>query len=64
MTVAEPMKSHFRQLGLAQLVYFYGGMIVPNSFVCTRNLKDLYDTNTSDGRPFVAEANNNTMNSN
>ena len=62
MTVAEPMKSHFRQLGLAQLVYFYGGMIVPNSFVCTRNLKDLYDTNTSDGRPFVAEANNNTMN--
>ena len=62
MTVAEPMKSHFRQLGLAQLVYFYGGMFVPNSFVCTRNLKDLYDTNTSDGRPFVAEANNNTMN--
>lgn len=62
MNIAEPMKSHFRQLGMAQLVYFYGGMVVPNSFVCTRNLKDFYDTNISDGKPFVTEANNNTMN--
>jgi hypothetical protein len=62
MSVAEPMKSHFRQLGMAQLVYFYGGMVVPNSFICTQNLKDLYDANTTNGKPFVAEANNNTMN--
>jgi hypothetical protein len=59
-TVAEPMKTHFRQLGLAQLVYFYGGMIVPNSFICTRNLKYLYDTTKEE--PFVCEAINNTLN--
>ena len=59
-TVAEPMKSHFRQLGLAELVYFYGGMIVPNSFICTKNLKRLYDTTIE--RPFVCEAINNTLN--
>ena len=61
-TVADPMRSHFRQLGLAQLVYFYGGMIVPNSFVCTRNLKDLYDNSIITNQPFVGEAFNNTLN--
>jgi hypothetical protein len=61
MTVAEPMKSHFRQLGMAQLVYFYGGMVVPNSFICTRNLKTLYDENTIN-HPFTCEAVNTTMN--
>jgi hypothetical protein len=57
--MAEPMRSHFRQLGLAQLVYFYGGMIVPNSFICSRNLKDFYDENTATG-PFAVEAVNRT----
>ena len=61
-TVTEPMKSHFRQLGMAQLLYFYGGMIVPNSFICTKNLKCLYDEETSGDRPFVTEAVNHTMN--
>jgi hypothetical protein len=61
-TITEPMKSHFRQLGLAQLVYFYGGMIVPNSFICTKNLRDLYDQETASGHPFVTEAVNHTMN--
>ena len=61
-TVAEPMKSHFRQLGLAQLVYFYGGMLVPNSFICTKNLKDLYEEGIAQNQPFVCEAVNNTLN--
>ena len=61
-TVTEPMKSHFRQLGLAQLIYFYGGMVVPNSFICTRNLKDLYEDSLTLNQPFVCEAVNNTLN--
>ena len=61
-TVAEPMRSHFRKLGLAQLMYFYGGMVVPNSFVCTRNLKDLYEEAVLLNQPFVCEAFNNTLN--
>jgi hypothetical protein len=61
-TVAEPMKSHFRQLGLAQLVYFYGGMVVPNSFCCTKNLKDFYQEGIIDKRPFFCEAVNRTVN--
>jgi hypothetical protein len=61
-TVAEPMKSHFRQLGLAQLVYFYGGMVVPNSFICTKNLMGFYEDALVLNQPFVCEAVNNTIN--
>jgi len=60
-TVAEPMKSHYRELGLAQLLHIYGGMIVPNSFVCCRNLKELYDYSLAQGKPFVGENINRTM---
>jgi hypothetical protein len=54
-TVAEPMKSSLRELGMLQLVYYYGGIVVPNSFVCKKNLKELYDNGIENGRPFVCE---------
>ena len=60
--VAEPVRSHFRQLGLLQLMYFYGGMVVPNSFVCIKNLKSFYEESCGGGRPFVCEAVNRNMN--
>uniref|UniRef100_A0A6C0ATA8 Uncharacterized protein n=1 Tax=viral metagenome TaxID=1070528 RepID=A0A6C0ATA8_9ZZZZ len=60
--VAEPMKEHFRELGLCQLIYFYGGMVVPNSLVCLRNLKDFYDTAYSTNMPFVCENINRNVN--
>jgi hypothetical protein len=59
--VAEPMKQHLRELGLLQLVYYYGGMVVPNSFVCLRNLKSLYDEGTQGNMPFVCENVNRTI---
>lgn len=60
--IAEPLKSQYRQLGLAQLVYYYGGMVVPNSFLCIKNLKPLYDESLIDGKPFVCEAINRSVN--
>jgi hypothetical protein len=56
------MRTHFRELGLLQLVYFYGGMVVPNSFVCLRNLKDFYDSGLSGNQPFVCEGINRNVN--
>ena len=41
-TVAEPMRSQLRQLGMAQLLYHYGGLILPNSFLCLKNMKSFY----------------------
>lgn len=58
----EPMKSHYRELGMLQLIYYYGGMIVPNSFVCLKNLKPLYDHHISIKKPFVCENINRSVN--
>jgi hypothetical protein len=59
--IAEPMSTHFRELGLAQLVYYYGGMVVPNSFLCIKNLKQLYDEGISGNKPFICENVNRTL---
>ena len=53
--VAEPHKSHFRELGILQLIYYYGGMTVPNSFICTKNLKTFYEDGIAWSKPFVCE---------
>ena len=60
--LAEPMKSQIRELALAKLIYLYGGMLVPNSFICTKNLKSIYADGLYGGRPFVCEAINRTAN--
>ncbi len=39
--LADPIKSHYRQLGLSMLLHQYGGILVPQSFLCTRDLKPL-----------------------
>jgi hypothetical protein len=60
--VAEPMRSHFRELGMAQLLYYYGGMVVPNSFLCRKNLKDFFNEHLVGKKPFVCENINRTVN--
>lgn len=61
-SIAEPLKSQYRQLGLAQLLYYYGGFLVPNSFLCTRNLKPMYEEGLLGNKPFVCESINRTTN--
>lgn len=61
-TTAEPFKSQYRELGIAQIIYYYGGLTVPNSFLCKRNLKTLYEEGISGNKPFVCEAVNRTLN--
>ena len=53
--LAEPMKSHYRQLGMSMLLHSYGGMIVPQSFLCVKNLMDLYTQGLSKHSMFVVE---------
>ena len=60
--VADPLKSRTRQIGLVELVYLYGGFVVPNTFICKRNLHSLYLNEITNKRPFVCEMeNNNTL---
>lgn len=58
----EPMRSRYRELALLELVYVYGGLVVPNSFVCLKNMKELYETHTAGGKPFVCEKINQSEN--
>ena len=53
--VANPIKSKLRELGLAKILYNYGGFVVPNSFLCFQNLIDTYNNNTINNKMFVGE---------
>jgi hypothetical protein len=57
-SLAEPMKSQARDIAMLELVYTYGGMVVPNSFICSKNLVDLYQKGTLDNTPFFMENHN------
>jgi hypothetical protein len=60
--VAKPMRNHIREIGLMKLVYYYGGMVVPNSFICLKNLKGLYEEGIRGNKPFICEDVNHTLN--
>jgi hypothetical protein len=60
--VAEPAKSHYREIGMIELLYYYGGMVVPNSFLCLKNLKSMYLDGVAGNKPFVCEQINKTSN--
>jgi len=60
--LAEPFKSRVREIGLAELVYYYGGMVLPNSFLCMKPLRNFYLDATASDKPFVCEAVNRTAN--
>jgi hypothetical protein len=59
-SMAEPVKSQYRELGMVRLLQVYGGIVVPNSFLCIKNLKPFYDEAVSSGTPFVCENINRT----
>lgn len=54
-TLAEPMKSQIREIGMLELIYYYGGMVLPNSFICTKNLISFYQSNVETDLPFICE---------
>lgn len=60
--IAEPIRSRLRTLGLLKLVYYYGGVVVPNSFICLKNLKPLYDEGIIDNGAFFCENINRSSN--
>ena len=54
--IPEPQRQFHRQLALMELVHLYGGFLVPNSFVCVKNLYPMYkNTLETNNRPFILE---------
>tara|TARA_Y200000002_G_scaffold83245_1_gene66028 strand:- start:35578 stop:36618 length:1041 start_codon:yes stop_codon:yes gene_type:complete len=60
--VANPVKHYYRNLAMTQLIYTYGGMVVPNSFICLKNLKPFYEECIHNKKPFVTQVINRTSN--
>ena len=53
--IGEPSKNYIRQLAMAKLIYNYGGINVPISFLCFRDLLSLYTKGTNHNTMFVGE---------
>lgn len=62
--VANPIKTHIRQLALCSLLNIYGGILLPSSFICLNNLKELYESNIRENKMFVGEFINRSENIN
>lgn len=60
--VPEPIKSKAREYGLCKLLYHYGGIKVPSSFVCTKPLLSLFNTGIINNKMFCVETINRNVN--
>ena len=53
--ISDPILSNMRMLALSKLLYIYGGLICPISFVCIKDLIGLYNKGTRGDKMFVCE---------
>ena len=62
-TISSPVLDYMRQLGMAKLLYMYGGIIVPPSFLCMRDLNELYEVAENNNKMFICETVNRNITS-
>ena len=53
--ISEPISCYMVQLAMIKLLYYYGGIIVPISFLCFKNLINLYIEGTANNKMFICE---------
>ena len=53
--VAKPIKNHLRSMAMVKVLYYYGGMMVPNSTLCINNLNDIYTQGVENSGCFAFE---------
>ena len=53
-SVPEPSKKHYRFVGFLHLLFLYGGMVLPSSFLCFQDLISVYEDHIKKGL-FVTE---------
>jgi hypothetical protein len=60
--IANPILEYVRQLALCKLIHHYGGILCPISFLCFRNLSQLWEQYSPNGM-FISENTNNNITS-
>jgi len=53
--LSTPILQKVRELAMAKIIYKFGGIIVPISFLCFKNLDGLYETGTRNDKMFICE---------
>jgi hypothetical protein len=61
--ISDPILNNVRTLGLLKLLYIYGGLLCPISFLCMKNLDGLYNKGISGGKMFLCEMNDRNVTS-
>jgi len=61
--ISNPLKSYIIDLGITKLIYKYGGIRLPPSFICMKNLITLYEEGTKNNNPFFCEIVNRNISS-
>jgi hypothetical protein len=62
-SVSDPIYSNMRTLAFMKLLYIYGGLICPISFLCMKDLIGLYKKGTRNGKLFLCETTNRNITS-
>ena len=62
--VALPIKYHLRNLALMNVLYYYGGLLVPSSFICYKSLYEIYYSSLTKSDMFAFEFVNKSVTSN
>jgi len=61
--ISDPLLSHVRQLAMAKILHIYGGMIVPISFICLKDLYPMFEKGTRRNKMFLCENTNTNITS-
>ena len=61
--ISSPISDNMRKLGLMKLIYIYGGLNCPISFLCMKSLLGLYSKGTMGEKMFLCENNDKNITS-
>lgn len=62
-TISDPILEKMRVLGEIQLLKIYGGLICPVSFICFKDLIEMYEKGTLGNKMFMCQFNNDNITS-
>ena len=61
--ISSPVSDNMRMLGIMKLLYIYGGLLCPLSFLCIKDLLPLYENGSDGNKMFICETVNRNITS-
>jgi len=61
--LSDPVKTHIRTLGIVKLLYYYGGINMPSSYLALEPIENIYNSGLSGSSAFIFETVNRNISS-